>query len=331
MNILRLIAIALPITLLLACGGGGGGGGGVAAPTTMMPGTDDPNMPDPMTTPDPDMPPIVALPGYAITDLDAARNAFSGSTAPTITSETAIVSAIQTRATAADTFEFSDFVGTPDVDITCPNNFSCSGNVPDVGMLTFSLAGIDDLSLVDDTGLVGFVSNSQAVMTYQGVTTIQSQAAAGQNDGTHLTFQTFGGWLTNTVFGVERLDVLEDGATTTRYASFSFGNNSGTNPPLAQYEGVMSGTNTQGQIFQGDATIALTRANRIRIISFLNIKDIKTQSSIPRMDWSDIAITDGAFQSVDGSISGNFYGNSHTEVGGIFNRNNIIGAFGAKK
>ena len=34
MNTIRMIAIALPMTLLLACGGGGGGGGTAAAPTT---------------------------------------------------------------------------------------------------------------------------------------------------------------------------------------------------------------------------------------------------------------------------------------------------------
>ncbi len=62
MNTIRLIAIALPMTLLLACGGGGGGS--AAAPTT-------PNTPTPQTLPD-------AL----ITDAEAARNRITDPTAP---------------------------------------------------------------------------------------------------------------------------------------------------------------------------------------------------------------------------------------------------------
>ena len=228
MNTLRLIAIALPVMFLMACGGGGGGTATVTpttpTPMTMMPpGTNDP------MNPPVNMPPTVMLPDYVVTPATARTH--TGGTAPTSMTETQIVSAIQTRATAADTFEFSDFSGTPSVDITCSNtNKTCSGSVPDADTLTFSLVGIDDLSLVDDTGLVGFDSNTQAVMMDHGATIIQSQSAAGQNDGTHLTFQSYGGWLTNTVFGVERLVVTESGTDTTRYTSFSFGDASGSKP-----------------------------------------------------------------------------------------------------
>ena len=270
MNTIRLIAMVLPMVLLLACGGGGGSGGTASVspttpPTTTPPTTGDPTTPPttgdpttpPTTTPDPMMPPTITLPGYAV-NAATARTAVGG-TAPTSMTETQIVSAIQTRATAADTFEFSDFSGS--VSITCSNNDSCSGTVPDVDMLTFSLNDIEDLSLVDDTDLVGFESDSQAVMEHRGVTMIQSQAAAGQNDGTHLAFQTYGGWLTGSVFGVELLDVTENGTTTSRYASFSFGNDSGSRPTLTailtNWEGVLVGRNANGDLFQGVTTITL--------------------------------------------------------------------------
>ena len=231
MNTIRMIAVALPMTILIACGGGGGGGGTAAAPT--RPPTNMPDMPNPVT-----------LPGYAITNLDIARTAVGG-TAPTGNmTEMEIITAIQTRATAADTFEFSDFSGTPDVEITCQNKF-CSGSVPDVGTLTFSLTGIEDLSLVNDTGLVGFNSESQVVMEHQGATVIQSQSAGRQSDGTRLTFQTYGGWFDGSVFGVELIDVTESATTTNRFAAFSFGKNSGSNPGSdANWNGVMVGADT---------------------------------------------------------------------------------------
>ena len=313
-------------------------------PTTTPPTTGDPNTP-PTTTPNPMTPPTVTLPGYAITNLTAARTAVGG-TEPTSMTEQQIISTIQMRATAGDTFEFSDFVGgTADVDITCSNtDKSCSGNIPNVGMLTFSLDGIEDLSLVDgDMNLVGFDSNSQAVMVDRGVTLIQSEAAAGQNDGTHLAFQSYGGWLTNSVFGVELLDVTESATTTNRFTSFSFGNDSGSRPTGAsafQYTGVMVGTDTTtGDIIHGDATVQYftSSANVLHDITFSGVKNLNngndvTFGAVTRLNFQNIPLdNNGSFASTNGNIKGAFYGDNHDEVGGIFSRDNIIGAFGGAK
>ena len=357
MNMIRLIAIALPVMLLMACGGGGGGGTAASpTPSTNMPRTGGPT---PMVM-------LETLPDYAV-DAAMARTHTSG-TAPTAAntvSETAIVTEIQRIATAADTFEFRGFTGTPSASITCDNaNKSCSGTVPDVGMLTFSLADIDDLSLVDGTGLVGFDSDTEAVMVdtksimvgtfttfTRDVTMIQSRAAARQNDGTRLTFQTYGGWIMNNVFGVEILGVTEDGTTTDRFGSFSFGNASTDNPSfgqgaligtLLQWFGVMVGTNTQtGRVVQGDVEIRLVNTpdpNSIDEILFTDVKDLEDGTDITfgnsdQLQFMDIPITDGKFESGTGDIIGYFYESDHSGVGGTFNSsaNNIIGAFGGEK
>ena len=50
--------------------------------------------------------------------------------------------------------------------------------------------------------------------------------------------------------------------------------------------------------------------------------------------WEDIPVDQGAFEARDdvtGSIEGRFYGRSHGEVGGIFERDRLIGAFGAAR
>ena len=327
-NFLRLTLTAFSLAILVNCGGGG------SSSTAVAPTTPPTNMPPPTVMPE-------DLPANVITSLTAARTAVGG-TAPASMDNDQIVTAIQTRASGADTFEFSDFSGTPDVDITCPNNFSCSGEVPNVGTLTFSLRGIEDLSLVDDTNLVGFNSDTRAVMVDEGVTMIESRSAARQSDGTQLTFQTYGGWVTASVFGVESLGVTEGATTTERFASFSFGNNTGRNPSAnARWDGVMVGADkSDGDIIQGEATIQWDKDTPNAVGGlFNNIKNLTDGGnySTTLITWKSIPLTSGAFTSADaflitnGSISGNFYGDGHEEVGGIFETNDLIGAFGAKK
>ena len=287
-------------------------------------------------------PPPEPLPAYAITNLAVARTLLSG-TAPTSMTETQIVSEIQNRATAADTFEFSNFIGTPDVNITCSNTSeSCSGSVPNVGSLTFSLADIGDLSLVDDMNLVGFNPDSRTVMTYKGATMIESRSAARQDDGTKLTFQTYGGWFDGSVFGVETLGITENGASTTRYASFSLGNKTGSNPTAeARWDGSMIGVEkADGDLIQGEAIIQWEPGSPNHVSGFFNnIRNITDNGNAATtlMTWESIPLTNGAFTSNDafvvgtGSISGNFYGTDQAEVGGIFETTDLIGAFGGKK
>ena len=339
MNTIRMIAVAFPVMLLMACGGGGGGS--AASPTTNMPGTGGPtNMPD--------MPDPVTLPSYAV-NAEMARMRVSGATEPTAmntTTEMGIVGEIQRIANAANTFEFSNFGPTANaVSVTCMNNSSCSGTVPDAGTLTFSLTGIEDLSLVDDTGFENFDSDTQAVMVDRSVTVIQSQAAARQSDGTQLTFQTYGGWLTNSVFGVELLGVTQDGVTTDRFASFSFGMASGNRPTEPQggnspfrWNGSMVGVNASKEIIQGELAIftdLLQQNTEIDLLTFDKIVNISDGSTLNKIEWRSIPIaTDGTFSSTSqttGDISGTFFGTGHTEIGGTFNRDGIIGAFGGTR
>ena len=51
------------------------------------------------------------------------------------------------------------------------------------------------------------------------------------------------------------------------------------------------------------------------------------------MAWTGLALTDGGFETgaAGDSISGRFYGPDHEEVGGVFERNRIVGAFGAAR
>ena len=288
------------------------------------------------------MPDPVTLPGYAV-NAATARTAIGG-TAPANMSETAIVTAIQTRATAATRFEFSDFGPTANmVDVTCTNSSkSCvTDSITNVGALTFSLAGIEDLSLVDETGLMDFDSETQAVMVDRSVTVIQSQSYARQSDGTQLTFQTYGGWLDDSVFGIELLDVTESGTTTNRFASFSFGEESGSNPSgsgMVHWDGVMVGALIgTGELVQGDArvTVDFTVTQTDGEIAFSNIKNLNTGVDVSaiegRFGWTDGVFSSSRASNVFTMLEGSFYGTTHDEVGGVFSTNEILGAFGATR
>ena len=49
------------------------------------------------------------------------------------------------------------------------------------------------------------------------------------------------------------------------------------------------------------------------------------------MTWGGLTVTNGTFgtDSEGDSIQGQFYGPNHEEVGGIFERDQFVGAFGA--
>ena len=69
-------------------------------------------------------------------------------------------------------------------------------------------------------------------------------------------------------------------------------------------------------------------------VTFSNINELYARDSIiGSWTWTDIPIDNGTFSQGSGSdqIEGRFYGSSHEEVGGIFEREDVVGAFGARR
>lgn len=316
-----MITIALPITLLLACGGGGGSGGGSSGPT------------------------VETLPAAPIADIEEARGRSAGIAPPSMT-QAAIVTAIQTRATGADTWYFTGArptgVAGTTATVTAPTcvNGSCSLDLPNVNDdLAFSLSDIEDLSLIDDTDLGRFNSQSQAVMVADAnidIIMIQSRTAALESDGTRLTFQTYGGWTDNTVFGVEKIGITEDGTTDTRLAAFSFGDATGTNPTgagRAVWTGRFVGYDVENDyLVQGRANVDIDDLASPSVdvdILGLSLEEIPNTSTAFSEVWHDMTLTDGAFTDSDGEVRGVFYGSEHSQVGGVIDNGELLGSFGA--
>ena len=132
--------------------------------------------------------------------------------------------------------------------------------------------------------------------------------------------------LADSVFG------LVDGA-----GSVSFGAWHRTNP-AATGGGVWTGSVTG---LEGAHGLRVEGVAEIRIGDFARpeldvaFTGMRAADGAARADmrWEDIALARGAFEAGDaaGSIEGRFYGRDHGEVGGVFERNGIVGAFGAER
>ena len=326
MNTVRMMAIALPMALLMACGGGGGGG--TAASPTTPPAGDGGRGP---TGPQ-------ALPAALITDVATARSHVSGSSVPTTIMPSEIQAAFEMEAMDADTLVNSDaFVR----NATFSNGANVSGGNITLDDFTFrsSLENIR-MGVADRFNLEGVNSQYSPVMDYQGVTLAQYQAA-GRTDGNDvLEYQSYGGWLTNSAFSVDMLTIDHGSREDSILIGINYGRASGkpTGSGSARWTGPMVGIDkNNGDIFQGDSsfTIADVSGSTIDLITLNNIRNLRTGVDVVRSSqsqWSRVSINDdGTFSGTNagGDINGAFYGTGSTEIAGTFNWEDIIGAFGA--
>ena len=69
------------------------------------------------------------------------------------------------------------------------------------------------------------------------------------------------------------------------------------------------------------------------MIEFANFVNVNDGTGSPSMLFPNVPIAaNGTFSSTsNGDIDGAFYGTGHTEVGGTFNQQGIIGAFGGTR
>ena len=120
----------------------------------------------------------------------------------------------------------------------------------------------------------------------------------------------------------------------------SYGLYTGSNPTglgSATWTGVMTGWDLiryeagTTRLILGDARIDIDDLSDPDVdVEFTGIQDVTRGTSRPDMVWNDLTLTNGAFNDgAEPTISGAFYGSAHQEVGGVFDRDRIAGAFGA--
>ena len=136
----------------------------------------------------------------------------------------------------------------------------------------------------------------------------------------------YGHWLDHSVFAM-----VDDSV------AVSFGGSPGTNPAGIGggiWKGALVGKDTQtGERIEGDAVIDIGDFARPDVdIALTGIEDARGRARAD-LHWESLPVVQGAFQArnMAGSIEGRFYGSDHREVGGIFERDRLIGAFGASR
>ena len=136
----------------------------------------------------------------------------------------------------------------------------------------------------------------------------------------------YGQWMDDSVFAI-----VDDAV------AVSFGGSPGTTPTAlggAVWRGALVGVDTRTRDrIEGNAVIDIDDFARPDVdIAFTGLADTHGRSRAD-LRWEDIPVVQGTFrmQDADGTIEGRFYGSDHQEVGGIFDRDQLTGAFGASR
>lgn len=228
---------------------------------------------------------------------------------------------------------------------------SCSGDTCTMSHASFNILGLglqtvdigEDLSVADlelssipDDAIGGISSR-----TINGVHVAQLDAfedLALEDLGAASGF--LGGWLDHQIFAV---GAAEDSDPAQEYKleaslAMSFGDATGTVPTSggATWNGAVLGIDTasEGELVEGRARITIDNFSDPNVdAAFTRIVGVDDGEPRQDMTWNDIPVTGTGFKTgaAGDSIEGRFYGPGHQEVGGVFERAEIIGAFGAAR
>jgi len=309
-GVLRHSAFAGALLLLAGCGGGGGLGGILGGNGN---GTDVSDIPWPVDA--------------------VAVQSLTGGKPPTHTGAD-VGRSVDRLAAAANSLLVGDLLVFVTNGPPTRGETSCSGDRCTSGFLGSAL----NLLLEDELGIRG-PSAYQAVAEHRGVLLAQGRGK-GEVGGTAAHYTGYGGWLDHSFFAVE-FNRIADGIleNTPFNYGYSIGDAPETNPVAAGGSGTWSGvmvgadvsaTAARGDRIQGEATLTIADFAAPAVdVAFRAIYNLDDRSPLPDMTWTGIAVTAGAFAAT--SIEGRFYGPDHEEVGGVFERNEILGAFGAAR
>ena len=180
------------------------------------------------------------------------------------------------------------------------------------------------------------------------------------------SFRSLGGWGTHTAFRIDvHVDTVTSGGVTEEFIHYellSSGAGTGTNPVppasgSATWSGAMAAVVTQpgsalhGSFVTGDATVTLTGLEvPIAVdVELGNIVRKRTGVAMEPIRWTNLTLVDGAFASpevvptvepgdldltdnaIGRGVFGEFHGPRREEVGGVFIKDELRGAFAARR
>ncbi|MDE0173737.1 MAG: hypothetical protein OYH76_04415 [Defluviicoccus sp.] len=150
-------------------------------------------------------------------------------------------------------------------------------------------------------------------------------------------FELYGGWADHHAFLIDLSKDVVDGQVYDGTASgVAWGDNTGSAPVSgsAVWRGVaVAAEVTSHEAMLGDATLTADFTDSNIDAAFTNMHEVKTGAARASIAFDDVPfLVGGTFASrTNGRIVGRFYGPNHAEAGGIFERGNIVGAFGTRR
>ena len=99
----------------------------------------------------------------------------------------------------------------------------------------------------------------------------------------------------------------------------------------------MRASPSRGEVIRGDAdvTVDFGLGAVTADVEFSDIANVETGQRRDAMAWRGMVVKGGGFAwrnaAPDDAISGRFYGPNEEEVGGVFERDGVAGAFGGKR
>lgn len=192
---------------------------------------------------------------------------------------------------------------------------------------------INTENLLDTEDDVGSV---RAVLTRNGITLLEGSGGERGRD-----YRVYGAWMEHAGFAVEtRHETERENIKITYRGGQAVGDSTGDAPSAdATYHGVMVGTPATGDnsddILQGDARLVYAFDTYSIDVHFENIKNLDRNAdhSVTEITFEDIVVIDNTYsvEHNDQMLSGAFVGPAHAETAGVFEKDGVVGAFGAKK
>ena len=201
----------------------------------------------------------------------------------------------------------------------------CSGSVCTVTYLDESITV--DLNDIDPSASTTTVADRQL---RNGVQTGRLTASDGDT-----RFDAFGAW------GEHNAATTGAGSTSLQGIDIRFvvptsvGYGSASNPSSgsASWAGAMAGVKFGsaglGAEVAGDAAMVVDFEGASLDLAFTNIAELSSGASVGDIRWQGVAMQAGSFE--DEGLNGRFYGPNHEEAGGVFERDDIAGAFSLKR
>ena len=164
--------------------------------------------------------------------------------------------------------------------------------------------------------------------------------AFGYSNTESLSHLGFGGWMKHNAFFLNMREIKRGRIETLDAEVYSIGYTTPTNPisGSAVWNGVAIGANASAvgrrRVIMGQSQITVDFTELQVDVRLSGLEDTETrQWCCSDITWDDLPLSNGGFgmSETGNKIQGQFYGLDHEEVGGVFVRDQLVGAFGGKR